>query len=344
MKPHFQNFHFDSRVAGLTLAELRYRASKEVNSFNMLPMAEQAMAMFTGTAARAVVNDLNGSIVDEYEPDVIITMENEFGSPLVAKIRNIPNVTVGLSSPPRPASAVKRLHLALSQLWHDMDVPLEYLGGIYRTLYLETCPPSLSSQWWSPHLRNSTLMRPECVSEGSSSLMPIIDIAPTVRVIHLTFGTVVSEKKNLHQVLDALLELRNVKVIVTTKNPLGSYASTDVVVSDFISHGNLLPVCDLVICHGGNGTSIASLIHGIPLMISPQGGASQYRNAVACDARGVGLHVPAERLSTSVVQIAARELLHRDTYKRNALEVASEISNMPSPSAIVGRIERILEN
>ena len=61
--------------------------------------------------------------------------------------------------------------------------------------------------------------------------------------------------------------------------------SGDVRVEQFVPQAQLLPVCDAVISHGGSGTTLAALAHGLPLVLVPQG-ADQFDNAARAERAG----------------------------------------------------------
>jgi UDP:flavonoid glycosyltransferase YjiC (YdhE family) len=107
-----------------------------------------------------------------------------------------------------------------------------------------------------------------------------------------------------------------------------------VVVERYLPHALLLPRCDLVVSHGGAGTMLAALSHGLPLLSVPQG-ADQYLNARMCGRRGVGRTLLTHDLTPQTARREARTLLDDPGYRAAAREVQGEIAGMPTPADVV---------
>ncbi len=65
-------------------------------------------------------------------------------------------------------------------------------------------------------------------------------------------------------------------------------AAANVEVVQSASHDEIVPRCALMICHGGHGTVIRPLMHGVPVICMPMG-RDQPENAARIAARGAGL-------------------------------------------------------
>ena len=61
-------------------------------------------------------------------------------------------------------------------------------------------------------------------------------------------------------------------------------------VEQYVPQSPLMPECALVICHGGAGTTLGALAHGVPLLLLPQG-ADQYIISERVAASGAGLRL-----------------------------------------------------
>ena len=109
----------------------------------------------------------------------------------------------------------------------------------------------------------------------------------------------------------------------------------------YLSHRMLLPLCDAVICHGGAGSTIAALSHGLPLLVLPRDGASQHRSAFACTQAGAGLTLREEDINPDTIRQSLRALLHVNDYRLAARRIAAEITSMPGPDDVVSAIENV---
>ena len=68
----------------------------------------------------------------------------------------------------------------------------------------------------------------------------------------------------------------------------------------FVPQAELLPHCTAVVTHGGSGSMLGALAHGLPLLVVPQG-ADQFSNADRVVAAGAGLALQPDELSPSAV-------------------------------------------
>ena len=104
-------------------------------------------------------------------------------------------------------------------------------------------------------------------------------------------------------------------------------------VARYIPQTELLPLCAAVISHGGSGTFLGALAHGLPQVWVPQG-ADQFANAEAGERYGAGLTLHTEDVTTALVSDAVEKLLCDESSRLAAQELSREISEMPEPAAV----------
>ena len=117
----------------------------------------------------------------------------------------------------------------------------------------------------------------------------------------------------------------------------------NVVVRRYIPQAELLPHCQAVVTHGGAGTTLGALAHGLPLLVVPQG-ADQYANADAVVAAGAGRRLGREETTVAAIRDAVHSLLAEPDLRRAAEHVQAEIRAMPTAEQTIARIEAHLEN
>ena len=105
-------------------------------------------------------------------------------------------------------------------------------------------------------------------------------------------------------------------------------------VERYISQSLVLPLASVVVAHGGSGSTLAALAHGLPMLVVPQG-ADQFENAQQCVAIGVGKLLLPDELTAEAARESVVSLLEDDQHKESARRVAQEISAMPEPAALV---------
>ncbi len=103
---------------------------------------------------------------------------------------------------------------------------------------------------------------------------------------------------------------------------------------------NLMRRSDLLIHHGGWGSTVAALSTGTPAVVIPLG-ADQFVNAARIERTGAGLKV--DRTNPGTIGESVRRALDNPVYRLNAERLQSEIEDMPSASQVVPLIERLAE-
>jgi len=101
-----------------------------------------------------------------------------------------------------------------------------------------------------------------------------------------------------------------------------------------------LPAGELGVCHGGSGTTLAALGHGLPLLALPQE-ANQFWNADRIVALGAGELLRPSHLTADAVHAAVARLLGDPAYLAQAGLVAAEIAAMPTPDDVVPTLEEL---
>jgi MGT family glycosyltransferase len=162
--------------------------------------------------------------------------------------------------------------------------------------------------------------------------------------VYLTFGTVWNRDLDAFRVVLAALSAHAVDVVVTLGadgDPAALGAQPDNVhVHRFIAQDELLPRCDAVISHGGAGTMLGALAHGLPLLLLPQG-ADQHYNAERVVAAGAGLSVGPAQATTATIARAVDTLLGDTGLRAGAQRVAAELASMPGPDSAVAHLQAL---
>jgi len=103
-----------------------------------------------------------------------------------------------------------------------------------------------------------------------------------------------------------------------------------------VPQADLLPHADVVVHHGGSGTTLGALAAGVPQLVLPQG-ADQFANAEALLAAGAATQLlPAELSAEAVTEQARNAASCRDA----ARAIAEEIAAMPSPDEVARELPK----
>ncbi len=297
--------------------------------------------MFAGVAAPAKVPDL-AAVVEEWEPHVVVSDVTDFAGPVVAASAGIPHAAHGLG--PLFPLAFHRLGAELvAPLWQERGLVPPPLGGMFDSAYLDICPPRLQSDDISEVAPVAHPLRPVPFDAVAGEALPgwVDGLAPQPTV-YVTLGTLDNDAPDVFRaVLDGLRhETLNVIVTVGPNGDPGQLGlePPNVRVERYVPQSLLFPRCDVVVAHGGSGTTLAALAHGLPLLLLPQG-ANQFSNAERCAELGAGIRLLAGEVGPASVRRSVHALLEEPSYREQARRLSEEIDRMPPPAQLVPLLE-----
>jgi UDP:flavonoid glycosyltransferase YjiC (YdhE family) len=114
---------------------------------------------------------------------------------------------------------------------------------------------------------------------------------------------------------------------------------TNVRVERFLPLGDVLTDVDLVVSHGGSGSLMATLAHGLPSFLLPLG-ADQPHNAMRAEELGRAVTLDASTVTPEEVGARARQVLADDAMRARCVAVADELKALPGPSAAIAALEK----
>lgn len=241
-----------------------------------------------------------------------------------------------------PGAAVAAHRAGIPGIWHGfgrmfpegigLEAPAKAVPG---RPHFDICPPSLQDKAFLADEERIEL-RPVPYSPPGAVPAWVRDPRP---LVYLTLGTAFGTAELLTTAIKGLSAL-DARVVVAagrvSPEQLGDVPG-DVVVRAWVPQADLLPHVDLVVHHGGSGTTLGALAVGAPQLVLPQG-ADQPANAEALVASGAGLRLLPEELSADAVAERARELLRGGAHRDAARAVAEEIARMPAPEEVARRL------
>jgi MGT family glycosyltransferase len=185
-------------------------------------------------------------------------------------------------------------------------------------------------------------LRPEGTAEPATP--PPADLAhlPHATTVHITLGTVANRATELfHRILTALRdEPLNIVVTVGPDQDPSAFGPQpeNVVLASYIPIDLVLPRCQAVVAHGGSGTLLAALRHGLPQLLLPFDG-DNVRNARLCEAAGAAIQVSPRELDGELLREAVRRLVGDPMLVSAALRIKDEMESMPTPAQVVPVLE-----
>lgn len=291
-----------------------------------------AYVPISGTTVESVME-----ITKQWQPDLILHTPWEYSSQIAATAFGIPRVTHGWGAG-LPADLGKAEEEALKPL---LKTYAEADSLTPEALHIDICPPSmqfLSYQKNEMHMRyvpfnGAALSQPWHSQRG---------IRPRVVV---SIGSVPIENGHavlLEGIVKALSRM-DVDAIVLTGGVRVSEqlnASNVRLVTENVPLANLMSACNLVIHHGGSGSTMTSTAYGLPQLAIPQM-CDQFRHADRIAAAGCGLQLTNIRPSVEDIYLSIQELIMDERYSKRAQELRRENLSQVSPNQMVPYLEAL---
>ena len=102
----------------------------------------------------------------------------------------------------------------------------------------------------------------------------------------------------------------------------------------------MLPRCSAVVSHGGSGSVLGALAHGLPQVLIPMG-ADQPLNAARCEELGLARVLDPVAATPADVRDAVTAVLGRARVSRRGGAAAGGVRALPGPDAAVAELERL---
>jgi UDP:flavonoid glycosyltransferase YjiC (YdhE family) len=350
-RPRAETAGFATFPAGIGLSETFQRLVRRYpdQTYNRLAPDEIMQwylpYLFGEIVAPAMLEDLV-PLVRTWRPDVIVHDTFEFAAPVAAAMNGVPSVshTLGIRF---EGELLDLAAAAVAPLWRQHGLAADATAGLYRHLCLDIMPPALQAE--EPArcpdvIRGLRPVGPPPI--GDERLPTWMTSRRQVPLVYMTLGTETNTDVTMFRsVLDGLEDL-DVDVLVTVgadgdPSFVGSVPG-NAHIERYVPQSVLLPLCTVVICHGGAGTTLGTLAHGVPLLVLPQG-ADQYIISERVASSGAGLRLVPPEVNADSVRRCVLDLLHGTEYGRTARRVQSEIAAMPAPDETVPVIEHLGE-
>jgi UDP:flavonoid glycosyltransferase YjiC (YdhE family) len=280
----------------------------------------------------------------DWQPDVVVCDQMDFGGLVAAERLGLPYATVLVLAagsalvradvvaepldelraehglPPDPEVAMHGRYLILSPFpstLRDPAFPLPTTAQFFRAISPE---PADAEPPWPPRLREAS-------------------------TVYFTLGTVFNLESGdlFSRVLEGLRDLP-INVFAT----VGPHIDPDefrplpdhIHVERYIAQSEVLPHCSAVVSHGGSGSVLGALAHGLPSVLLPMG-ADQPLNAARCQELGVARVLDAVRATPEMVREAVAVVLSDPSYRVASERMRDEIAALPDPAHAVTLLERL---
>jgi len=341
---------YASRVGNVDRLRLSWHAIDEAPEERWTPLMGQAAALPAGDADALMIREgfarIGGGaalphlddLVGAWRPDVLVHECYEFAGPIAADRHGVPRARVALG-------------LASTEEWVDELAAgaLDDLTQAAEPTLLSLVPPSLDD--------GPAALRFRGPLPRAAKPLPRWWANAEDPLVYVTFGSVTGSLPFFPAIYrDVLWALADapVRVLVTLgrdANPalLGPLPA-NAHVEPWLDQSDVLPHAAAVVSHGGFGTTLGALDHGVPMVLMPLFAGDQWRNArrvaelgagvlLEDDPRGV-FDAPGPRALGSLPAALAC-VLADERFRAEAALVAGEMDALPVATAGVPVLEQL---
>jgi UDP:flavonoid glycosyltransferase YjiC (YdhE family) len=311
-----------------------------------LPVASAAEASVLGNrelfGRLATTGMLPGMdrLVSEWRPDLIVREPCEYASAMIGH---------------REGVAVVQVAIGLADVeWSAIGVAAPALEA-HRSGLTDECRSAPYASRLPASLDPSPFPDTRRFREVSSPVAPLPDWweGSGRPLVYASLGTVLghmSAAASVYRVVLAAVADLDVRVLLTVGRrfdpaELGA-VPPNVHVEPWVDQADALAEADLVVCHGGSGTTFGALAAGLPVVIVPLF-ADQFANAARVAAAGAGVSLdrsaadgtrhPPDRTDVDPLATAIEDVRGDPSFRRAARDVADEMAAFPT-------IDRLLED
>ena len=290
------------------------------------------------------------ALVEERCPDLVVRETFEFAGALAAERFGIPAARVALGLQRTEAWAIAGAAPGLAAARERIGLaPDPRADALRRAPALTALPAALEA----PFTAGGRVHRFRAAEAAAAPADPWPgDPRP---LVYLTLGSVASSLTyypGFYRDAIAALAALPVRLLVTVGHGTDVAAldplPENVRVEGWVPQDAVLAHAAAVVCHGGYGTTLGALAHGVPLVQLPLFAGDQWRTARRVAQLGAGpLLEDAGRLAmeppgasvTAMLPRAVERVLAEPRFHRTARRVAADIAALPPAEAAVGVLE-----
>lgn len=295
----------------------------------------RAMRMFSAHA-EAMVDDLV-TLARQWRPDLVLFEPTALAGPVAAAAVGVPAVRVLYGT-----DLMQRARPLLA----DLLAPLaqRHGAGEFDPFGVATVDPTPATLQLPITVRRLPMRHTPFNGPGPHRMLPPRrDGRPRVCV---TWGHTIAKcdpRRFLASAAVAALAGSGIDLVAAVsaeQRPLLGAVPDDVTVLVDTPLDPVLAGCDLVVSHGGAGTVLTALRHGLPMLLIPQL-PDHLGHAGRVLATGAGELLTADDATPERIRAAVGRLLDGGKHRDIAESLRDEIANQPTPSTVADRLREL---
>ncbi|WP_181772068.1 glycosyltransferase [Amycolatopsis pittospori] len=281
------------------------------------------------------------ALCETWAPDLLVCDEADHGPMIVAEKLGLPHATVLVIA----AGALIRPDLvddALNEVRAAYALPPQRnLETAYRHLVLSPFPESFRDPRFPLPPTTQSFHTP--VPGRGPVPGWYVEGRPAV---YFTLGTIFNTESGdlFTRVLAGLREV-DATCVVTVGNLIDPAEfgpqPEHIHLANYLPQDDVLPYCDAVLTHGGSGSVLGAITHGLPMVLLPMG-ADQPHNGDRVTELGLGTVLDVIEATPADVRDAVSAVLRDPSYRASAGRLRDEVASYPSPEKTVPLLEGLL--
>lgn len=310
-----------------------------------LQRARTAVGRYLSDAARLA--GFVASAAREWGADVLVRESAAWAAWLAGELADLPVALFDYApTPPRLMAMLLGDLFAAARAESGLP-PDPALTTIHKWLHLLVGPPG-----WFPG-RSITpvthiLQPPPPLGEAGQPPEWLAEPDGSRARVYVTLGTMFHRTPGIFEMIFQAVAGEPVQVMATM-GPDADPGRFDAVPSNVrlvgfmpqAAEAAVLTRADAVVCHGGYGSILASLRHGLPIVSIPAGNADDPARMPGLEALGAGIVVPEHARSAVALRSALGAVLRDPRYRRSARLAAGQMAALPAFSTAAGLVERL---
>jgi UDP:flavonoid glycosyltransferase YjiC (YdhE family) len=303
---------------------------------------------FARTGAGGVLHGVL-EVVESWGPDLVVHECYEFAGPVAAERHGVPCARVALGLASTEDWVDELAAPAVDDLRRELGLPSGGAAPSPRAPLLSLVPPGLDD---GPAIQRFR----DALPPAAPPLPAWWDNADDP-LVYLTFGSVTGSLPFFpalyHRALEALAALP-VRVLLTfgrDADPAGlGTLPANAHAEPWLPQHDVLPHATAVVSHGGYGTTLGALAHGVPLVLLPLFAGDQWRTARRVADVGAGLVLedgerrvfdPPGPALIAALPAAVQDVLADSRLRETAQRFGREMAALPPASAAATALEAI---
>lgn len=283
----------------------------------------------------------------DWGADVLVRESAAWAAWLAGELADLPVASFDYApTPPRLLAALLGDLFAAARAEAGLP-PDPALTTIHRWLHLLAGPPGwFSSRAITPvtHI----LQPPPPLGEAGRPPEWLGELDGSQACVYVTLGSMFHRTPGIFDMIFQAVAGEPLQVVATvgpdTDPGRVDGVPSNVRLAGFMSQAAeaaVLTRADAVVCHGGYGSIVASLRHGLPIVAIPLGNADDPARVPGLEALGAGIMVPEHARSAAAVRTALSAVLRDPRYRRRARRAAGQMAALPPFSTAAALVERL---